>query len=213
MVEKIRAGLGQAQVKERRWVLHEVEPQAAAWSPVSRRAEVCNDRSGGELSAAARDHRRPRRAGHHQCPGQDDERFVAYEQVAEIVSKGTTRSTMALRGGLQVDLRVVEPEEYGAALHYFTGSKAHNVELRPSRRTRATSSTSTVCSRGPACRRENRGGDLCQARPRPRFLRSCVRPAERSRSPASTLPELVEWVTSAATCRCTPAPATARPNR
>jgi DNA polymerase (family 10) len=58
------------------------------------------------------------------------ERFVAYEDVAEVVSRGTTRSTVILRGGLQVDLRVVPEASYGAAMHYFTGSKAHNIAVR-----------------------------------------------------------------------------------
>lgn len=58
------------------------------------------------------------------------ERFVRYDDVAEIVSQGTTRATVRLRSGLQVDLRVVERHSFGAALHYFTGSKAHNIQLR-----------------------------------------------------------------------------------
>ena len=56
--------------------------------------------------------------------------FTEYENVAEVVSEGETRSTVVLRSGLQVDLRVVEPESYGAALFYFTGSKAHNIAIR-----------------------------------------------------------------------------------
>lgn len=56
--------------------------------------------------------------------------FVAYEDVEEIVSQGETRSTVVLRSGLQVDLRVVADESYGAAIVYFTGSKAHNIHLR-----------------------------------------------------------------------------------
>lgn len=58
------------------------------------------------------------------------ERFCAYKEVAEIVSKGTTRSTVRFRSGLQVDLRVVPEASYGSALVYFTGSKAHNISLR-----------------------------------------------------------------------------------
>ncbi len=58
------------------------------------------------------------------------DRFVVYEDVAEVVSQGETRSTVMLRTGLQVDLRVVADESYGAALLYFTGSKAHNITLR-----------------------------------------------------------------------------------
>jgi DNA polymerase (family 10) len=57
-------------------------------------------------------------------------RFVEFEDVEEIVSQGETRSTVLLRTGLQVDLRVVPEESYGAALLYFTGSKAHNIHLR-----------------------------------------------------------------------------------
>ena len=56
--------------------------------------------------------------------------FVAYEEVETVVSKGQTRATVILRSGLQVDLRVVPEESYGAALQYFTGSKAHNIAVR-----------------------------------------------------------------------------------
>jgi DNA polymerase (family 10) len=58
------------------------------------------------------------------------ERFVGYEEVDEVVSRGTTRATVILRNGLQVDLRVVAQQSYGAALYYFTGSKAHNIQVR-----------------------------------------------------------------------------------
>ncbi|MHB1495841.1 MAG: DNA polymerase/3'-5' exonuclease PolX, partial [Acidithiobacillus sp.] len=58
------------------------------------------------------------------------ERFIAYEDVAEVLSQGTTRATVILRNKLQVDLRAVDESAYGAALHYFTGSKAHNIAIR-----------------------------------------------------------------------------------
>jgi DNA polymerase (family 10) len=58
------------------------------------------------------------------------ERFTTYEDVERIISKGETRSSIALRSGLQVDLRVVPQASFGAALHYFTGSKAHNIAIR-----------------------------------------------------------------------------------
>ncbi len=58
------------------------------------------------------------------------DRFVEYGNVAEVLSKGETKSSVRLRGGLQVDLRVLPEESYGAAMHYFTGSKAHNVAIR-----------------------------------------------------------------------------------
>ena len=56
--------------------------------------------------------------------------FVAYDEVVEVLSHGTTRSSVRLRSGVQVDLRVVPKVSYGAALCYFTGSKAHNIALR-----------------------------------------------------------------------------------
>lgn len=58
------------------------------------------------------------------------ERFTAYGEVQEVLSQGPTRSTVILRSGLQVDLRVVPEESFGAALHYFTGSKAHSIAIR-----------------------------------------------------------------------------------
>ncbi|OPL16980.1 MAG: DNA polymerase III [delta proteobacterium ML8_D] len=57
-------------------------------------------------------------------------RFVNYEDVKKVVSQGNTRATIILRSGLHVDLRVVPQVSYGAALHYFTGSKAHNIAVR-----------------------------------------------------------------------------------
>lgn len=58
------------------------------------------------------------------------DRFVEYEDVERVVSEGETRSTVVLRSGLQVDLRVLPGVSYGAALHYFTGSKSHNIAIR-----------------------------------------------------------------------------------
>ena len=56
--------------------------------------------------------------------------MCVYDEVADVVAKGPTRSTVVLKAGIQVDLRVVPEESYGAALHYFTGSKAHNIAVR-----------------------------------------------------------------------------------
>lgn len=58
------------------------------------------------------------------------DRFVAYEDVDKVIAKGETRCTAILRSGLQVDLRVVPRINYGAALHYFTGSKSHTIAVR-----------------------------------------------------------------------------------
>jgi DNA polymerase (family 10) len=56
--------------------------------------------------------------------------FTQYDEIAETLAAGPTRASVILKSGLQVDLRVVAEESYGAALHYFTGSKAHNIAIR-----------------------------------------------------------------------------------
>lgn len=63
-------------------------------------------------------------------PGQIMERFVRLPEVAEVVAKGETKSTVLTHPGVTVDLRVVGPDEFGAALQYFTGSQEHNVRVR-----------------------------------------------------------------------------------
>jgi len=131
MEEKLRAGLGLAQATERRMLLNEAETQADAI------VDYLKSGGGVRQIAVAGSYRRRR-----ETIGDLDvlvtapssakvmKRFTAYPEIAEVVSQGETRSTVKLSGGLQVDLRAVEPASYGAALQYFTGSKAHNVELR-----------------------------------------------------------------------------------
>ena len=58
------------------------------------------------------------------------DRLVDYSEVDEVLVKGSTKSSVRLEGGLQVDLRLVPRDSYGAALYYFTGSKAHNIAVR-----------------------------------------------------------------------------------
>lgn len=58
------------------------------------------------------------------------ETFVSLPRVKEVLAHGETKSSVFLKDGIQVDIRVVEPECFGAALLYFTGSKAHNIHLR-----------------------------------------------------------------------------------
>lgn len=68
------------------------------------------------------------------CRGGQEEHlmqaFVDFEDVVRINAHGRTKSSVHLRSGLQVDLRIVPEASYGAALHYFTGAKAHNVAVR-----------------------------------------------------------------------------------
>jgi DNA polymerase (family 10) len=58
------------------------------------------------------------------------DRFVKHEDVEKVLAAGASKSSVVLRGGLQVDLRVVPAASFGAALVYFTGSKAHNIAIR-----------------------------------------------------------------------------------
>ena len=58
------------------------------------------------------------------------EAFVRLPQTAKVVAKGHTKSSIATKDGFQVDLRVVPIQSFGAASHYFTGSKAHNIRIR-----------------------------------------------------------------------------------
>lgn len=58
------------------------------------------------------------------------ERFVKLPEVQKVLAHGTTKSSVLMADNLQVDLRAVDPESFGAASQYFTGSKAHNIALR-----------------------------------------------------------------------------------
>ncbi len=63
-------------------------------------------------------------------PAEVIERFVRYGEVKDVLARGTTKASAVLACGIQADLRVVAPDSFGAALHYFTGSKAHNIAVR-----------------------------------------------------------------------------------
>jgi DNA polymerase (family 10) len=56
--------------------------------------------------------------------------FTTLPIVEEVLAKGPTRGSILTREGLQIDIRVIKPDEYGSALLYFTGSKDHNIALR-----------------------------------------------------------------------------------
>lgn len=56
--------------------------------------------------------------------------FVKLPQVKKVIAHGDTKGAVILKSGIDCDLRVLQPESYGAALMYFTGSKAHNIKLR-----------------------------------------------------------------------------------
>ena len=58
------------------------------------------------------------------------DRFATYEDVRQVLAQGATKTSVVLRNGMQVDLRAVPAESFGAAWVYFTGSKAHGIALR-----------------------------------------------------------------------------------
>jgi DNA polymerase (family X) len=131
LLEKIREGVAAGASAESRMVLHEAEQYA--------NAIVQFLKAGGGIDAieVAGSFRRRKETIRDldivvSCanPPAVIARFGKFGDVTHVASQGDTRSTVRLSGGLQVDLRVVEPAAFGAALQYFTGSQAHNIELR-----------------------------------------------------------------------------------
>ena len=57
-------------------------------------------------------------------------KFTTLPDVKDVLAKGPTKSSILTKDGIHVDVRVIEDVSYGAALMYFTGSKAHNIKLR-----------------------------------------------------------------------------------
>jgi len=134
LLEKIREGLSDAgTTTQKRMVLHEAEQYA--------RAIVEYLKAGGginEIDVAGSFRRRKETIGDLDivatcAPSKAAtiiQRFARFSEVREVAAQGDTRATVRLSSGLQVDLRVVEPACFGAAMQYFTGSQAHNIELR-----------------------------------------------------------------------------------
>jgi len=133
LLEKLREGVAAAATGDgqKRMVLHEAEQYA--------RAIVEYLKVGGgidEIDVAGSFRRRKETIGDLDIvvtsskPADVIQRFGKFGDVRQVASQGDTRSTVRLSNGLQVDLRVVEPACFGAAMQYFTGSQAHNIELR-----------------------------------------------------------------------------------
>jgi DNA polymerase (family 10) len=133
LLDKLREGVASAAAGDgpKRIVLHVAEQYA--------RAIVDHLKAGGgitDIDVAGSFRRRKETIGDLDIvvsctkPAAVIERFGKFGDVTQVASQGDTRSTVRLSGGLQVDLRVVEPGCFGAAMQYFTGSQAHNIELR-----------------------------------------------------------------------------------
>ena len=92
--------------------------------------------------------------------------------------------SIRLTAGVQVDLRVVPAESFGAALQYFTGSKEHNIVLRGRAKDRGLKINEYGVFRGErADRRPHRGGGLRARWTCPAFRPSCARPGASSNGP------------------------------
>ena len=135
------------------------------------------------------------------------DRFAASPAVERVLGHGETKSSVLLRGGFQADLRLVAPESRGAAMQYFTGSKAHNIALRD----RAMGlglklneyglfrTADEVGSPATPRRTSTRRSASTGCRP------SCARPAARSKPPPGIVcPRSSIAATCAATSTCTP---------
>jgi len=92
------------------------------------------------------------------------EALVAYDEVASVLGRGETKTSVELKSGLQVDMRVVAEEHYGGALLYFTGSKEHNVQLRQRALERGWHLNDYGLFEGGEPGRERKGGRLLASR-------------------------------------------------
>lgn len=129
--QRILRGIQTLEAKAGRMLLGEAYPVAAAYVEYLKRTGKAD-----KVSPAGSLRRGKETVGDIDIlVGDDDpeevlEAFVSYPGVDKVLMRGPTKSSVVLKNGIQVDIRVVSPESYGAALLYFTGSKDHNVVLR-----------------------------------------------------------------------------------
>jgi DNA polymerase (family 10) len=128
--ERIRKGLEERRRRSGRFLL------STADEIVSRLSAFLQDQGATRVEAAGSLRRRRETVGDVDLvvvggdPKRLSDAFVAHADVREVLAHGESKSSAVLASGLQVDLRPFAPENLGAALQYFTGSKAHNVALR-----------------------------------------------------------------------------------
>lgn len=128
---KLLAGIEQYRSRGGRFLLPEAESFAETLCGLLRRVQGVS-----RVEAAGSLRRRRETVGDLDllCAAADPEAavraFTGFDAVEEVLAVGPTKASVRLSTGLQVDLRVIREEAFGAALHYFTGSKEHNIALR-----------------------------------------------------------------------------------
>ena len=123
------------------------------------------------------------------------EAFAVAPGVAELLARGSTKSSVRMRDGLQADLRVVTEPQFATALHHFTGSKQHHVKLRGIARDKGLSISEYGLARldgGPALQPESEEAlyGLLGLQPVPPELREDLGELELAKKAA--LPQLIE---------------------
>jgi len=129
--EKIREGLEQFRKHQKRSLLGKVEPLALE---IVKTLEAMPETEKVNLAGSLRRKRETIGDIDILCtskqPSKTISAFCRLPQIKEIKAQGSTKVVALSKTGLEVDLRVVEPEAFGAALHYFTGNKQHNIKIR-----------------------------------------------------------------------------------
>jgi len=115
--------------------------------------------------------------------------FTSLPEVREVLASGETKASVIVEGGVQVDLRVVEEDSYGAALQYFTGSKDHNIRLRGIARAKGIKSMSTVCLREKKRSGEGKRRMFMEPSESPGSSPNSGKTAARSRPPRRAPPQ------------------------
>ena len=130
--EKILRAIGEHRTHVGRFLIDEVEELVA---PVIEHVRGASGVQRLEVAGSLR--RRKETIGDvdllAQCEGDGTavvDHFVKYPAAERVEAAGGTKGSIVLRSGLQIDLRVIPPRSFGAAMQYFTGSKEHNVAMR-----------------------------------------------------------------------------------
>ncbi len=117
-------------------------------------------------------------------PAAASDRFISFPGVNRVIAHGGTRSAVAAGNNVQVDIRIVEANSWGAALQYFTGSQAHSVALRSmALRKGLKLNEYGVFREAEKDRRKDRGGGLCRARTSPDTTRAAREPRRDQSGP------------------------------